>query len=118
MFREAQFALTKGATKTYTHVSKGSGQPVHVHFCADCGGSLFLRPDRFPDCVGIFSGVFDDPNWFRRDDETVGYFFTSEAPRGMLIPAGFDTYPGHGKALDGSLNDPVRYAQTFMVEKE
>ena len=117
MYRVAQFDLTKGDTKTYSHVSEGSGQPVHIHFCADCGSSLFLRPDRFPDCVGVFSGSFDNPNWFRRDAETVGYFFTSEAPRGMMIPAGYDTYPGHAKALDGTENEPVRLTLAHMVEK-
>ena len=115
MFRVAQFKLTEGQTQTYTHLSQGSGHPVHVHFCARCGTSLFLRPDRFPDCVGVFSGVFDDPNWFQRDTETVGYFFTSEAPRGMVIPADFDTYPSHAKALDGSENTPARHAHSFMV---
>ena len=65
----------------------------------------------------MFSGSFDDPNWFRRDPDTVGYFFTSEAPRGMVIPAGFDTYSGHAKALDGSMNEAERYSKTFMVGK-
>ena len=117
MYRVAQFDMTKGATKTYSHVSEGSGQPVHVHFCANCGTSLFLRPDRFPDCVGVFSGSFDNPNWFRRNAENVGYFFTAEAPRGMILPAGYDTYPGHAKALDGADNTPVRFAQMQMIEK-
>ena len=117
MFRESQFALTKGGTKKYTYVSDGSGQPVHIHFCAECGVSMFLTPDRFPDCVGVFSGSFDDPNWFRRTPDTVGYFFTAEAPRGMIIPAGFDTYHGHAKALDGSMNQATRHDQAFMVEK-
>ena len=115
MFREHQFRLTKGQTKKYTYISDGSGQPVHIHFCEDCGTSMFLRPDRFPDCVGIFSGSFDDPNWFRRDPENVGYFFTSEAPRGTMIPAGFDTYSGHAKALDGSMNEAKRHPEPFVV---
>jgi hypothetical protein len=117
MFREDQFIVTEGRTKTFTKASEGSGQPIHIHFCETCGTSLFLRPDRFPDCVGVFSGSFDDPNWFTRDENTVGYFFTAEAPRGMLIPAGFETYPGHAKALDGSLNDAKRHARTFMIGK-
>lgn len=115
MFRENQFQVTKGRTRTYTYISDGSGQPVHIHFCETCGTSMFLRPDRFPDCVGVFSGAFENPNWFRRTPETVGYFFTSEAPRGMIIPAGFDTYSGHAKALDGSMNDATRHARAFMV---
>lgn len=115
MYRVAQFSLTRGQTRTYTHTSQGSGQPVHIHFCADCGTSLFLRPDRFPDCVGVFSGAFDDPNWFQRDAETVGYFFTTDAPRGMMIPAGFDTYPGHARALDGSDNPALIHDDSFMV---
>lgn len=117
MFREGEFTLTKGRTKTYSHISGGSGQSVHVHFCGKCGTSMFLRPDRFPDCVGVFAGSFDDPNWFRRDPETVGYFFTSEAPRGMLIPAGFNAYSGHAKALDGSMNEAKRHAEPLMVTK-
>ena len=115
MYRVAQLDLTQGQTRTYSHTSEGSGQAVHIHFCGDCGTYLYLRPDRFPDCVGVFSGTFDNPNWFQRDPDTVGYFFTSEAPRGMIIPAGFDTYEGHAKALDGSEREPVRREDTVMV---
>lgn len=117
MFRENQFNLTRGKTKTYRHVSEGSGQPVHVHFCDTCGTSMYLRPDRFPDCVGIFSGSFDNPNWFRRDPETTEFFFTTEAPRGMVIPEGFNTYPGHARALDGSMNTPVRQSKTEIINR-
>ncbi len=116
MFREQQFRLTQGETKVFTYMSDGSGQPVRIHFCVDCGTYLFLRPDRFPDCVGVFSGSFDDPSWFQRDPTTVGYFFTSEAPRGMMIPAGFDTYTGHAKALDGTFNEAKRHSDPFMVK--
>ncbi len=115
MFREAVFALTGAAPAVYTHVSEGSGLPVHIHFCSRCGTSLFLRPDRFPDCVGVFSGVFDDPNWFDRNPETTEDFFVAEAPRGMMIPAGYNTYTGHAKALDGSDNVPVCQAETLTV---
>ncbi len=115
MFREKDFALTSAETSVFTHVSEGSGLPVHVHFCASCGTSLFLRPERFPDCVGVFSGTFDNPNWFDRNSETTEYFFVAEAPRGMMIPAGYNTYPGHARDLDGSNNIPVRQARTEIV---
>jgi hypothetical protein len=112
MFRELQFRLTKGNTKTYTHVSEGSGQPAHIHFCDNCGTSMFLKPDRFPDCVGVFSGSFDDPNWFRRDPDTTEFFFISEALSGMVIPEGFNIYSGHAIALDGSMNTSARKTAT------
>ena len=119
MFRPAEFEfeVTAGATKTYTTASEGSGQQIHIHFCPACGKSVFLRPDRFPDCVGVFAGTFDDPNWFPRTPENTGYFFTSEAPRGMLLPAGFDTYPGHAKALDGSMNPAHVLERVEVVTK-
>ena len=115
MFREAPFTLTGAAPAIYTHISEGSGMPVHVHFCVHCGTSLFLRPDRFPDCVGILSGTFDNPNWFERSPGTAEYFFVNEAPRGMVIPAGFNTYSGHARALDGSDHVPIRQAETVIV---
>lgn len=108
MFRTHQFTVTDGTPQTYTHVSEGSGQPVHVHFCAACGSSLFLRPERFPDCVGVFAGSFDNPDWFPRDAEITAYFFVSEAPKGMMLAAGIDLYQGHAKRLDGSMNDATR----------
>lgn len=116
MFRESQFELTKGATTTFAHTSEGSGMSVHIHFCQTCGTSMFLRPDRFPDCVGIFAGAFDNPSWLRRGPEAVAYFFTEEAPTGMVIPSGFKTYPGHAIALDGSPNNPIEQAQTIIVK--
>ena len=108
MFRVAQVRLTQGRAARYSHVSEGSGQPVHLDFCAACGTTVFLVPERFPDCIGIFSGSFDDPEWFERSPATTGYFFTESAPRGMTIPAGHDTYPGHARALDGSDNPAIR----------
>jgi hypothetical protein len=71
----------------------------------------------FPDCVGVFPASFDNPNWFQRDPDSVGCFFTSDAPRGMMNPAGFDTYSGLAKALDASMNQAVRHSMTFMVWK-
>ena len=108
LFKYRDVTLLGDGTQLYTHLSEGSGHPVDVHFCPSCGTSIYLKPHRFPDCIGVFSGTFDNPSWFRRDVSNTEYFFTREAPLGMVIPKGFNTYPGHAKALDGSNNSPVR----------
>ncbi|WP_281859022.1 GFA family protein [Litoreibacter halocynthiae] len=115
LFRLGDVEVSRGKTKVHTHRSEGSGKSVHVHFCGACGTALYLKPERFPDCIGILSGTFDNPAWFRRDSSSTEYFFTAEAPRGMVIPEGFNTYPGHAKALDGSDNVPTRQARTELL---
>ncbi|SFR42443.1 GFA family protein [Litoreibacter janthinus] len=108
LFRVQDITLSGEDTRVHSHTSEGSGHPVDVHFCPTCGTSIYMKPHRFSDCVGVLSGTFDDPSWFQRDATNTEYFFTKEAPRGMVIPKGFNTYPGHAKALDGSDNTPVR----------
>ena len=50
-----------GAPKRYTHRSDGSGCEVSVHFCAERGSKLYLKFERWPDTLNIFTGTLDRP---------------------------------------------------------
>jgi hypothetical protein len=107
IFPTSAFAVTHGSPRVYTHISSGSGQQVHVHFCPDCGTKSHLTFARWPDRLGVYSGSFDDPNWFDMTPETTKYIFLDNAPRGTLIPAGFRTYAQHAADASGTPLDPV-----------
>ena len=54
--------IGKGATKVRTR--KGdSGNELGIHFCADCGTSLFSAPVARPQIRVLYAGTLDDPGW-------------------------------------------------------
>lgn len=106
IFDRPGFSITKGVPKVYDHVSKGSGQNVHVHFCERCGTKTHLTFDRWPDRLGVYAGAFDDPGWFDVTPENSKYIFLDSAPRGAMVPAGYKTYRQHAATADGTPLDP------------
>ena len=95
LFPKESFQIIHGETKIYTHISEGSGKFVYVNFCENCGTKLFLAFERFPTTVGLYSGTFDDPDWYSRTPDNTQYFFLKKAPIGTLIPAGFEAFHEH-----------------------
>jgi hypothetical protein len=106
IFRTNVFHMLKGAPRRYVHRSEGSGENIHMHFCADCGSKLCLTFDRWPDRLGVYAGAFDSPGWFQRDRDNTKYIFTGEAPRGAMLPAGYPAYREHAALLDGTALEP------------
>jgi hypothetical protein len=51
---------TEGPSKIYVRGSD-SGRKVELHFCPDCGTSVFWHTEFLPDHVGIAFGTFADP---------------------------------------------------------
>lgn len=95
LFPMESLQVTCGKTKTYTHISEGSGKSIFVNFCENCGTKLYLTFERFPTIVGVYSGTFDDPDWYSRTPENTQYFFLKNAPIGTMIPAGFEVFHEH-----------------------
>lgn len=93
--------------KEFELKSTGSGKTVRVNFCGDCGTTLFLSFERFPEYIGVCAGTFDDPNWFDRGPGTCRHIFTQNAQAGVVLPAHVEIYPGHAIGLDGSPNSPT-----------
>ena len=52
---------TDGPNKVYVRDSD-SGQKIELHFCPDCGSTLFWRTEFVPDLIGIAFGAFADPS--------------------------------------------------------
>ena len=118
LFAKEDFKTTKGVTKVYEHFSEGSGKTVYVNFCAKCGTKLFLKFARFPTIVGVYSGTFDNPNWFARTPENTQYFFLSKAQNGTVLPAGFEVFHEHYWQSEGIPSTPQTFDEHTVVSSE
>ena len=58
MFPKAGFKVT-GEPKVYENTKTGSGQPV-LHFCGNCGVTLWTSSPRRPDVMIVKTGVLDE----------------------------------------------------------
>jgi hypothetical protein len=58
LFQKAQ-VRTEGASKVYLRGSD-SGRKVEIHFCPECGSSVFWYAELYTDMVGIAFGSFAD----------------------------------------------------------
>jgi hypothetical protein len=115
IFSRRKVAFSGTATRTYDHRSDGSEMRVSLNFCGRCSTTLYLEFERFPDVLGVCGGTFDDPNWFDRGPEKCRHIFTRSAQRGVVLPAGLQTFTEHALRLDGTLNDPIVLAHPRTV---
>jgi len=60
LFQKAQ-VRTAGPCKVYVR-SSDSGGKVEIHFCPECGSSVFWYAELYADMVGIAFGMFADPS--------------------------------------------------------
>jgi len=104
-----------GKPKVFERKSDGSGKIVGVNFCPQCGTSLFLSFERFPEYLGILGGTFDDPDWFDRSGLNCRHIFTRWAQRGVILPAGMEIYVDHALQADGTPNEPTFLAEPRLV---
>ena len=118
LFEPADFSLMSGETAKYEHVSEGSGHPLTVNFCKECGTKLFHQVNRFDGCIGVFAGTFDAPSWYQRTPETVDIIFTAEAANGTVFPSGHKTYSGHCIADDGSDRGALVLDEPMVVKSQ
>ena len=51
----------EGPSKVYVRGSD-SGRKLEIHFCPDCGTSVFWYAEGLPDLIGIAIGAFADPS--------------------------------------------------------
>ena len=53
-----------GSLKTYTEPGGTSGEPMHRHFCPDCGSPIIIERDGSPRIV-IMAGTLDDTSFVK-----------------------------------------------------
>lgn len=112
---KSEFSVTNGEAAIYEHISEGSGKKLFIHFCDNCGTKLYLTLERFPDIVGLYTGTFDDPNWFERTPENSKHIFLGVALQGTVIPAGVNTFQEHATALDGTPIEPTVFDKPHVI---
>ena len=115
IFKRSTVVFSGTATTTYDHRSDGSGMRVSLNFCGRCGTTLYLDLERFPEVLGLCGGTFDDPGWFDRGPDKVRHIFTRSAQRGVVLPAGIQTFTEHALQLDGTPNIPIVFADSKTV---
>ena len=107
-----------GKPKTFDITSAGSGKVIHIHFCDTCGTKLFMSFERYDDIYGVFTGTFDDPNWYPRPADTTRYFYVQSMADGVAIPPGHPVFHGHSLKLDGSANTPQIFGKPTVVNEK
>lgn len=115
IFDSSDISIIRGEPKKYTHLSKGSGKEVYIHFCNHCGTKLFLTFERFTDVVGVYGGTFDDTNWFDISSENSKHIFLGVGRRGTVIPPGVNTFTEHATENDGTPIVPEVFHLPYII---
>lgn len=118
-FAESMFPMTavsfSGASLSkYEHVSEGSKKRVFVHFCANCGTTVSLTFERWPDVRGIARGCYDDPNAVA----VSSHIWTESAQMGTALPEGIDCFARARVSLDGHPEQAVRHPVPAMARTQ
>lgn len=111
MFPMDAVAFNDGQLSSYEHISDNSKKKVFVHFCSNCGTTVSLTFERWPDIRGISRGCYDDPNAV----EVTSHIWTRSAQTGTALPAGVDCFAGARISLDGQAEPSTRHASPVMA---
>jgi hypothetical protein len=52
----------EGASKVYVRDGQ-EGRKLRMHFCPECGSTVYWEADRFPEHLGVAVGAFADPSF-------------------------------------------------------
>jgi hypothetical protein len=89
----------------------GSHKKVFVHFCPNCGTTVSLTFERWPDVRGISRGCYDDPNAVT----VTSHIWTRSAQAGTALPEGVDCFSKARMTLEGQAEPSIRHAAPVMV---
>lgn len=103
--------INEGELRQFEHRSDGSGKKVYVHFCPNCGTTVGLTFERWPDIRAISRGCYDDPNAV----EIAANIWTRSAQTGVALPSGIDCFDMARADLDGQAQRCIRYTVPVMA---
>jgi hypothetical protein len=89
--QEADFKITKGATKKYDDDATQSGRTLSRHFCADCGSPIYSHRNPKPGFIVVRAGTLDDPSGLR----ITGNIWTATAAPWSHIDPASECHPGN-----------------------
>ena len=104
LFDKKSVKFNDGPLNSYEHVSDTSGKKVFAHFCPNCGSTIGLTFERWPEIHGISRGCLDNPNLV----EITSHIWTKSTQTGTVLPADVDCFYEARASLDGSPNQPIK----------
>jgi hypothetical protein len=87
----------------YTYKSVEHGRELYKNFCPDCGTTISLKTERFPERQVIMIGTLDDPSQI----ELSTHMFAEEALDWVEFPKDHVVYPRHRINDDGTTASPI-----------
>jgi len=87
----------------YTYKSVEHGRKLYKNFCPDCGTTISLKTERFPERQVIMIGTLDDPSQI----ELSTHMFAEEALDWVEFPKDHVVYPRHRINDDGTTASPI-----------
>ena len=87
----------------YTYKSVEHGRELYKYFCPDCGTTISLKTERFPERQVIMIGTLDDPSQI----ELNTHMFAEEAFDWVEFPKDHVVYPRHRINDDGTTASPI-----------
>ena len=87
----------------YTYKSVEHGRELYKNFCPDCGTTISLKTERFPERQVIMIGTLDDPSQI----ELSTHMFAEEAFDWVEFPKDHVVYPSHRINDDGTTASPI-----------
>ena len=115
-FAESMFPMNavqfnSGKLSSYEHLSDGSNKKVFVHFCPNCGTTVSLTFERWPDIRGISRGCYDDPNAVT----VSSHIWTRSAQTGTALPGGVECFSQARMNREGQPEPSTRHASPVMA---
>ena len=86
-----------GTLNSYEHISDSSQKKVFVHFCPNCGTTVSLTFERWPEVRGLSRGCYDDPNAV----EVTSHIWTQSAQTGTALPQEVECFARARATLEG-----------------
>ena len=87
----------------YTYKSVEHGRELYKNFCPDCGTTISLKTERFPERQVIMIGTLDDPSQI----DLSTHMFAEEAFDWVEFPKDHVVYPRHRINDDGTTASPI-----------
>jgi hypothetical protein len=104
--------------RTYDHRSDSSHKRVTLHFCGRCATTLCLSFERFPEVVGVMRRHVRRSELVRTQPGGLSPHLHALAQRGVVLPAGLETYLEHAMQLDGTSSKPIVLDHPRLVTRE
>lgn len=89
--------------KVYTYKSDEHGRHLYKNFCPDCGTTISLKTQRFPERQVIMLGTLDDPSQVQLST----HMFAEEAFHWFEFPKDHIVFARHRINEDGTPASPI-----------